>query len=88
MDIDPGLVRATRTGQQSWWQGTGRVLCCVVCVGIQLGRLRQVELKFWASLGYVIRLYPNKQKNFSYELSYDSPKSVGQNPLPYWVNMK
>lgn len=61
MDIDPGLIRATGTGQQSWLWGTGRVLCCVVWVGIQLGRLKQVELKFWASLGYDIRLYPNKR---------------------------
>lgn len=41
----------------------------MVCVGIQLSRLRQMELEFWASLGYVIRLYPYKQKSFSYELS-------------------
>lgn len=40
----------------------------MVCVGIQLSRLRQTELEFWASLSYVIKLYPYKQKNFSYEL--------------------
>lgn len=48
-----GASQGPEIGQLSWLHRTAGVLCYVVCAGLQLGRLRQMEPELKARLGYV-----------------------------------